>query len=190
MPSATAGTRSILGRRIIRVQIHPVAIHPTKRKTCLGTGTGSSNSLKPLHVFCPRSGHPNTRRRGDEGDEEIEAMFGCSDRAHETHKTRQPLSTSRRRSDPDTVDDGPRDHDITDVRPRRRRRSRRSRHRRSTRLLGRRIALAWTIRNGKVIAIPESGSAAHVKENAVALALTLTPDQLEALDAAHPPPGR
>jgi diketogulonate reductase-like aldo/keto reductase len=57
-------------------------------------------------------------------------------------------------------------------------------------LLGRRIALAWTIRNGKVIAIPESGSAAHVKENAVALALTLTPDQLEALDAAHPPPGR
>ena len=191
MLSATAGEpRSLLGRRIIRVQIHPVAIHPTKRKTCLGTGTGSSNSLKPLHVFCPRSGHPNTRRRGDEGDEEIEAMFGCSDRAHETHKTRQPLSTSRRRSDPDTVDDGPRDHDITDVRPRRRRRSRRSRHRRSTRLLGRRIALAWTIRNGKVIAIPESGSAAHVKENAVALALTLTPDQLEALDAAHPPPGR
>ena len=29
------------------------------------------------------------------------------------------------------------------------------------------VALAWTIRNGKVIAIPESGSAAHVKENAV-----------------------
>jgi diketogulonate reductase-like aldo/keto reductase len=27
--------------------------------------------------------------------------------------------------------------------------------------------LAWTIRNVKVIAIPESGSAAHVKENAV-----------------------
>jgi diketogulonate reductase-like aldo/keto reductase len=50
--------------------------------------------------------------------------------------------------------------------------------------------LAWTIRNGKVIAIPESGSAAHVKENAVALALTLTPEELEALDAAHPPPGR
>jgi diketogulonate reductase-like aldo/keto reductase len=52
------------------------------------------------------------------------------------------------------------------------------------------VALAWTIRNGKVIAIPESGSAAHVKENAVALALTLTPEELEALDAAHPPPGR
>jgi diketogulonate reductase-like aldo/keto reductase len=28
------------------------------------------------------------------------------------------------------------------------------------------VALAWIIRSGKVIAIPESGSAAHVKENA------------------------
>jgi diketogulonate reductase-like aldo/keto reductase len=50
------------------------------------------------------------------------------------------------------------------------------------------VALAWTIRNGNVIAIPESGSAEHVKENAVALSLTLTPDELRALDAAHPPP--
>ena len=50
------------------------------------------------------------------------------------------------------------------------------------------IALAWTIRNGNVIAIPESGSAEHVKENAVALSLTLTLDELHALDAAHPPP--
>jgi hypothetical protein len=38
------------------------------------------------------------------------------------------------------------------------------------------VALAWTIRNDKIIAIPESGSPAHVKENAVALSLTLTPD--------------
>jgi diketogulonate reductase-like aldo/keto reductase len=52
------------------------------------------------------------------------------------------------------------------------------------------VALGWTIRNGNVIAIPESGSAEHVKENAVALTLTLTPDELQALDAAHPPPGR
>jgi diketogulonate reductase-like aldo/keto reductase len=52
------------------------------------------------------------------------------------------------------------------------------------------VALAWTIRNGTVIAIPESGSAAHVKENAVALSLTLTPQELHALDAAHPPPNR
>jgi diketogulonate reductase-like aldo/keto reductase len=49
------------------------------------------------------------------------------------------------------------------------------------------VALAWTIRSGLVIAIPESGSAAHVKENAVALSLTLTPEELATLDAAHPP---
>jgi diketogulonate reductase-like aldo/keto reductase len=52
------------------------------------------------------------------------------------------------------------------------------------------VALAWTIRKGNVIAIPESGSAEHVKENAVALSLTLTPDELRALDAAHPPPNQ
>jgi diketogulonate reductase-like aldo/keto reductase len=43
------------------------------------------------------------------------------------------------------------------------------------------VALAWTIRSGNVIAIPESGSAAHVKENAVALSLILTPQELRAL---------
>ena len=52
------------------------------------------------------------------------------------------------------------------------------------------VALAWTIRNGNVIAIPESGSAEHVRENAVARSLTLTPDELRALDGAHPPPSR
>jgi diketogulonate reductase-like aldo/keto reductase len=51
------------------------------------------------------------------------------------------------------------------------------------------VALAWTIRSGNVFAIPESGSAAHVKENAVALSLTLTPQELQTLEAAHPPPG-
>jgi diketogulonate reductase-like aldo/keto reductase len=50
------------------------------------------------------------------------------------------------------------------------------------------VALAWTIRGGHVIAIPESGSVAHVKENAVALSLTLTPQELQTLDAAHSPP--
>ena len=50
------------------------------------------------------------------------------------------------------------------------------------------VALAWTIRSGNVIAIPKSGSAAHVKENAVALSLTLTPQDLQTLDAAHSPP--
>ena len=52
------------------------------------------------------------------------------------------------------------------------------------------VALAWTMRSGNVIAIPESGSPAHVKENAAALSLTLTPQELQTLDAAHPPPGR
>ena len=52
------------------------------------------------------------------------------------------------------------------------------------------VALAWTIRSGNVIAIPESGSPAHVKENAVALALRLTPQELQTLDLAHPSPGR
>src|SRR6202043_1214138 len=48
------------------------------------------------------------------------------------------------------------------------------------------VALAWTIRNANVIAIPESGSAEHVRENAVALSLILTPDELHILDTAHP----
>ena len=54
------------------------------------------------------------------------------------------------------------------------------------------VALAWTIRSSRVIAIPESGSTEHVKENAVALSLTLTltPQDLKDLDAAFPPPGR
>jgi diketogulonate reductase-like aldo/keto reductase len=48
------------------------------------------------------------------------------------------------------------------------------------------VALAWTVRSGNVIAIPESGSAEHVRENAIALSLTLTPDELHTLDTAHP----
>ncbi len=50
------------------------------------------------------------------------------------------------------------------------------------------VALAWVIRSGAVIAIPESGSPAHVRENAVALATSLTPRDLVALDAAFPGP--
>ena len=48
------------------------------------------------------------------------------------------------------------------------------------------VALAWCVRSGNVIAIPESGSAEHVKENAVALSLTLTPEELQTLEAAYP----
>ena len=43
------------------------------------------------------------------------------------------------------------------------------------------IALAWVIRDGNVIAIPESGSPAHTKENAVALSTTLTPQDIQVL---------
>src|ERR1039458_3514539 len=50
------------------------------------------------------------------------------------------------------------------------------------------VALAWVIRSGSVIAIPESGSPAHVKENAVALSIALTPQDLQTLDAAFPGP--
>ncbi len=48
------------------------------------------------------------------------------------------------------------------------------------------VALAWVIRNGNVIAIPESGSPPHTKENAAALSVTLTPQELKTLDAAYP----
>jgi diketogulonate reductase-like aldo/keto reductase len=48
------------------------------------------------------------------------------------------------------------------------------------------VALAWAIRSGNVIAIPESGSPAYVRENAVALSVTLTPQEIETLNAAHP----
>jgi diketogulonate reductase-like aldo/keto reductase len=48
------------------------------------------------------------------------------------------------------------------------------------------VALAWTIRGGNVIAIPESGSAAHVKENAVALSMALAPEEPQMLDADFP----
>jgi diketogulonate reductase-like aldo/keto reductase len=48
------------------------------------------------------------------------------------------------------------------------------------------VALAWVIRSGNVIAIPEAGSPEHVRENAVALSLALTPQDLHTLDAAYP----
>lgn len=50
------------------------------------------------------------------------------------------------------------------------------------------VALAWVIRSGKVIAIPESGAPAHTRENAKALSITLTSRDLQALTAAYPGP--
>ena len=48
------------------------------------------------------------------------------------------------------------------------------------------VALAWIIRSGNVIVIPQSGSVAHVKENSVALSLILTPEDIQTLEAAFP----
>jgi diketogulonate reductase-like aldo/keto reductase len=48
------------------------------------------------------------------------------------------------------------------------------------------VALAWVIRSGNVIAIPDSGSPAHVRENAAALFLALSPQELQSLEAAFP----
>jgi len=50
------------------------------------------------------------------------------------------------------------------------------------------ILLAWVIRNGNTIAIPESGEAAHIRENAAALNITLQPADLRVMDEAFPPP--
>jgi diketogulonate reductase-like aldo/keto reductase len=44
------------------------------------------------------------------------------------------------------------------------------------------IALAWTIRSGRAISIPESGSPTHVQQNAAALSLRLTDADLSELD--------
>jgi diketogulonate reductase-like aldo/keto reductase len=52
------------------------------------------------------------------------------------------------------------------------------------------IAIAWTMRHGSVISIPKASDPAHVRENATAGAISLTDEDLAAIDAAYPPPGR
>ena len=52
------------------------------------------------------------------------------------------------------------------------------------------IALAFVLSRPGVIAIPKSGKAAHVRDNAGAAGIELTPADLKALDAAFPPPRR
>jgi len=51
------------------------------------------------------------------------------------------------------------------------------------------VALAWSVRSGGVIAVPKAVRLAHVKENAAALDLELTDEELEVLDRAFPAPG-
>ena len=50
------------------------------------------------------------------------------------------------------------------------------------------IALAWVLRQPGVMAIPKASTPAHVRENAAALAVRLTDDDLARLDRAFPPP--
>jgi diketogulonate reductase-like aldo/keto reductase len=50
------------------------------------------------------------------------------------------------------------------------------------------IALAWLLRQEGVIAIPKAGRLSHVEENHRALNVTLSDDDLAALDQAFPPP--
>ena len=50
------------------------------------------------------------------------------------------------------------------------------------------IALAWVLRQPRVIAIPKAGEVEHVRSNASAAEIELTKDDLAALDAAFPRP--
>ena len=52
------------------------------------------------------------------------------------------------------------------------------------------IAIAWTMRHGNVISIPKASDTDHVRENAVAGDIVLSDDDLAAIDAQHPAPGR
>ncbi|TCP35050.1 aldo/keto reductase [Sphingomonas sp. BK235] len=51
-----------------------------------------------------------------------------------------------------------------------------------------RVALAWLLARGDVIAIPKAASIAHVRDNRGAADLSLTAAELAALDRAFPPP--
>jgi diketogulonate reductase-like aldo/keto reductase len=52
------------------------------------------------------------------------------------------------------------------------------------------IALAWVIRQDGVVAIPRASSTGHVRENAAALQITLTGEDLAELDRAFAPPAK
>jgi diketogulonate reductase-like aldo/keto reductase len=50
------------------------------------------------------------------------------------------------------------------------------------------LALAWLLHQEGVVAIPKAGRLDHLRENAAALEIKLTKDDLAALDRAFPPP--
>ncbi|MDX8441101.1 aldo/keto reductase [Mesorhizobium australafricanum] len=52
------------------------------------------------------------------------------------------------------------------------------------------IALAWAMAQEGVIAIPKAGRQEHVRQNAAALGIELTPEDLAELDRVFPPPTR
>jgi diketogulonate reductase-like aldo/keto reductase len=52
------------------------------------------------------------------------------------------------------------------------------------------IALAWGLRHPHVISIPKAADPAHVRQNAAAAQIALTPQDLAEIDAAYPPPKR
>jgi diketogulonate reductase-like aldo/keto reductase len=52
------------------------------------------------------------------------------------------------------------------------------------------VAIAWTLRAPGVISIPKAANPDHVRDNAAAAALALTPQDLAELDAAFPAPKR
>jgi diketogulonate reductase-like aldo/keto reductase len=52
------------------------------------------------------------------------------------------------------------------------------------------VAIAWGMRGGNVISIPKAADLAHVRENAAAGEITLTAEDLTAIDAMHRPPSR
>lgn len=53
-----------------------------------------------------------------------------------------------------------------------------------------RVAIAWGLRQPGVISIPKASTAAHLRDNAAAIGLTLSAEDLAEIDAAFPPPRR
>jgi diketogulonate reductase-like aldo/keto reductase len=52
------------------------------------------------------------------------------------------------------------------------------------------VALAWGLRFPHVISIPKASDPEHVRQNAAAIELALSAEDLAAIDAEHPPPRR
>jgi diketogulonate reductase-like aldo/keto reductase len=50
------------------------------------------------------------------------------------------------------------------------------------------VAIAWGMRGGNVISIPKAADLGHVRENAAAGEISLTAEDLAAIDAVHRPP--